>query len=689
MSLRTYRAYSMAEALAAVKDDLGADASIVHTRSYKRGGLLGIGRKTVVEVTATSSADARANGGPVPANRAAKAGAAGGRAAGNGKVAGSRQQHHQNRASAAAQRAYAAVPEPVRGLTPGAAPPASPAAAGGASSVKLDSKKHDLLAAIEEHRRRTAAGLPLGEAGRTASPATRGAEIELKLDRFEIASQSAEPGMGPMTSATPTPAPNPNPERNAEGDDSPAQPVSAVAKRFILHDPEKKAALATTAPRGPGAAAPPSAAVPANRTGVLRHAPEATSTERNPSDSEARQAVAELESKLLSAVEKTNRESAAVHDEMHVIRDMVGQILARQRAAPPLSTSASSLSPTRGYDPGPLPALVYDVYDRLVEQDLCDGSIEEIINGIQRELSAEALHDAEEVRAAARSRIAELVQVAETPFILRGREDRPLTLALIGPTGVGKTTTLAKLAATFKIRHGRRVGLVTSDTYRIAAVEQLRTYADIIGLPLKVALTPAEMAEACRQLRDCDVIMIDTAGRSQNDHEKLEELNAFINAAEPDEVHLVLSATASEKVLDREIASFSRVRADRIILTKLDEAAGFGVIVNVTRRVEKPISFFTTGQEVPEHFEPATSDRIADLILGGDLRRGGGQIPFVAHTCADDDEDESLPTSAKPQARFAEADARGTGDASVMKKMNKEDAMKDTGETVALAEGAD
>src|SRR5690606_9665009 len=105
-----------------------------------------------------------------------------------------------------------------------------------------------------------------------------------------------------------------------------------------------------------------------------------------------------------------------------------------------------------------------------------------------------------------------LIPISKEP-IVSWPENGPLRLALIGPTGVGKTTTVAKLAATFKLKQRKNVGLITSDTYRIAAVEQLRTYANIIGLRLEVALTPAEMAQACHALRDCDVILIDTAGR--------------------------------------------------------------------------------------------------------------------------------------------------------------------------------
>ena len=490
LSLRTYRAYTMAEALTAVKSDLGSGATILHTRTYKRGGILGLGRKTVVEVTAsldtarpgarkrdTASADnvsrAGGDGGPMRAAARAYAGSMNGSAATRATHGAPRAEQHNLM-------------------------PADP----------LAEKKLDLLAAIDEHRRSSRTGSEPSGAGAAASkhvPAPDHIrEIEIKPAPRPISDQQAATETVQTTHTAEA-----EPEKSP-----PREPIGSVAKRFILHDPER-----TTDP--------PTAATPSNRKNVVIPAAGDPPRHGNPGAKELQA----LEQKLLSAVEKSNRESAAVHDEMHVIRDMVRQVLDRQQGSSALSMSAAAYRDRR-YEPGPLPALVYDVYERLVEQDLEDDVVRSIVEGVQRELSSEALHDAEEVRAAARTRIAELFSVADAPFVIPPRNDRPLIIALIGPTGVGKTTTLAKLAATFKLRHGKRVGLVTSDTYRIAAVEQLRTYADIIGLPLKVALTPAEMVQACHRLRDCDVIMIDTAGRSQNDEEKLSQLSEFMNAAD-------------------------------------------------------------------------------------------------------------------------------------------------------------
>jgi len=192
-------------------------------------------------------------------------------------------------------------------------------------------------------------------------------------------------------------------------------------------------------------------------------------------------------------------------------------------------------------------------------------------------------------------------------------------VALIGPTGVGKTTTIAKLAANLKLREKHRVGLITLDTYRIAAVDQLKKYADIIGAPLRVVNTTDDLREAIASMSDCEYVLIDTAGRSPKDTMKLNELRGFLDAAQPDEVHLVLSTTASPSCIQLAIDRFNDVRVDKIIFTKLDEAAHVGVVLNVIRKVNKSLSYITTGQDVPNDIEVGRGKKLAQLILGMEL----------------------------------------------------------------------
>jgi flagellar biosynthesis protein FlhF len=187
--------------------------------------------------------------------------------------------------------------------------------------------------------------------------------------------------------------------------------------------------------------------------------------------------------------------------------------------------------------------------------------------------------------------------------------------ALVGPTGVGKTTTIAKLAANFRLKEKRRVGLITVDTYRIAAVEQLRTYADIIDLPMLVVSSPREMREAIQRMNNLDLILMDTAGRSPRDEVRIQELRAFLTEAGADEVHLVLSSVAASRTLEETAQRFAAVGATAMILTKLDEASGLGNVLPVVRSGGLPLSYLTNGQNVPDDIETANARRLARLIL--------------------------------------------------------------------------
>jgi flagellar biosynthesis protein FlhF len=242
-----------------------------------------------------------------------------------------------------------------------------------------------------------------------------------------------------------------------------------------------------------------------------------------------------------------------------------------------------------------------------------------VLDDVTQTLGEEGLDDDAAVREAVITALGDHIPVADQPLPMPEQGGGPLVVVLVGPTGVGKTTTIAKLAATYRIRRGLKVGLVTADTYRIAAVEQLRTYAHILGVPLHVAQTPSQLTDAIGELSSCDVVLVDTAGRGQRDQVKLDELSAFVKAAMPDEVHLVLSGTTSEAVLLKEAEAFSCVGIDRVALTKLDETVNFGVLVNVMDQLGTALSFVTTGQEVPEDLSEGSGRQLADLVLGGEL----------------------------------------------------------------------
>ena len=249
-----------------------------------------------------------------------------------------------------------------------------------------------------------------------------------------------------------------------------------------------------------------------------------------------------------------------------------------------------------------LPAELVPTYATLLEAEVPEVLARRLVRHVAERLEPDEAHRPDAIRDALRDAVESCLPIAPPIAAVAGMRR---VVALVGPTGVGKTTTVAKLAANCKLVHGLRPGLLTVDTYRIAAVEQLRTYAEIIDLPLAVANSPGDMRRAMDELGDVDIILIDTAGRSPRDEVKIRELSDFLAEARPDEVHLVLSAVAGERSLRAAVDRFSVVRADRLILTKLDEADGLGGVLAVIGQANRPVSYLTTGQAVPDDIEPA------------------------------------------------------------------------------------
>jgi flagellar biosynthesis protein FlhF len=259
-----------------------------------------------------------------------------------------------------------------------------------------------------------------------------------------------------------------------------------------------------------------------------------------------------------------------------------------------------------------VPQELFQVYTDLIEADLAEELARELIERLRSAAPRHELADPEMTKARLAGMIEADISVAGPIRVTPGR--RRVT-ALVGPTGVGKTTTIAKLAANFRLRDKRRVGLITVDTYRIAAVEQLRTYADIIDLPMQVVSTPREMREAVARMADLDLILMDTAGRSPRDEVKLNELKMFLNEARADEVHLVLSSVAGAATLQRTAEKFAEIGTTALVLTKLDEATGLGNLLPLLRGSKLPLSYVTNGQNVPDDIAPAEPYKLARLML--------------------------------------------------------------------------
>ena len=211
-----------------------------------------------------------------------------------------------------------------------------------------------------------------------------------------------------------------------------------------------------------------------------------------------------------------------------------------------------------------------------------------------------------------------------TPQVIKPGERRPKVVFFVGPTGVGKTTTIAKIASKFKVEDGKKVGIITADTYRMAAPTQLQTYANILGVSLNVVYSSEDLLDTVKKQsrtnEDLDVILVDTTGFSHKNNEQKENTKKLITALDgfyDTEVYLVLSATTKQKDLIEIIDSFSAFSEFGLIFTKLDETSALGNIFNMKLYSGAPLSYVTCGQNVPDDIEVLNAQKLVKQLLGG------------------------------------------------------------------------
>ena len=257
------------------------------------------------------------------------------------------------------------------------------------------------------------------------------------------------------------------------------------------------------------------------------------------------------------------------------------------------------------------------VYNQMLENEVDEKYENQIIGEIESSIKKESNLDS--ILSGIYQKI---VLKLGIPHEISLKEGEPALVFFVGPTGVGKTTTIAKIASDFKLEKKAKVAMITSDTYRIAAVEQLRTYANILDIPLQVVYTIEELNHAIELFKDYDLILVDTAGRSHKNKEQCREIQHLVNDCTllqgmRREIFLVLSAATKYKDLLNIVDVYSQMGKYSIIFTKLDETSALGNILNIRLNTSADISYVTSGQTVPDDISILDAQKLAKHLLGG------------------------------------------------------------------------
>jgi flagellar biosynthesis protein FlhF len=294
------------------------------------------------------------------------------------------------------------------------------------------------------------------------------------------------------------------------------------------------------------------------------------------------------------------RQHVRTHSDHQVMSAESGGDPLNQPLTPPTAVSATDDTPWR------------ELLAEMLDAGVPESSAREWVHRVREQFDGSAPPLAEQRQ----TLLAQLAREVTTCAPNSASPGQRRVVALVGPTGVGKTTTIAKLAAKLRLHEHRCVGLITLDTYRVAAVQQLRTYAEIMDVPLEVVSTPQDMNAALARLIDLDVVLIDTAGYSPRDTLRLQQLKSLLAEARPDELHLVVSAASSVEHLHQVVHRFTPLGVSAMTISKLDEATGLGHVLPVLHACRLPVSYLTCGPSVPEDLVVAESAQLLPVLLG-------------------------------------------------------------------------
>ena len=558
MQIKEYEAYTLKECLQQVRDDLGPEAVILETRKIRKGGVLGMGARDAVCIVAAIGISvkedlaSRRNATPAAATRAQANAPARPAKTENDIVSRAKSVIAADRSSGNAK------PEP--DVEPRGSRPAPRNASPGLNSSNFPA------AEMPARTPPTAGQNSAVAAARNAYARSNGGSAAKSSPASHAPAPRAAASLPvPQTAQERRPAP----DYDLRLDEAEEEEDREIGRRG---DKEAQSSIV-------------------NRQSSIENPPE-----------EARFAVLEEAMReIREGLSALQREQKTSHERTisAVVSAVTPAINAATHAAQ-LTSLADANTPrfpeihARLVDGGVSPALAHELLDEL--PDFSAWSEE-----AQEPLAMSGLRDL------IARRVCSAGPIDLTPGQLKA-------VALIGPTGVGKTTTIAKLAAHFALVEKKKVALLTMDTYRIAAVEQLKIYSQILDIPVAVAYSQAELAPVIAQFADFDLLLIDTAGRSQKNIMQVGELKSLLEAVGC-ETHLVLSSQTKEQDMLESIQRFAAARVDRLIFSKLDETDSYGTLLNVAYRTGLPLSYLTTGQKVPEDLELADGGKLAGLLL--------------------------------------------------------------------------
>ena len=593
----------MKDAMAQVKDELGDDAVILHTKKIKKGGILGYGAKEIFEVTAALDETPRrppkkrAERLPTLAELQAEE-------AGEGKPVKSSVPLPQGHAgavpapaAAAAADAQAAQGEPPLTALPQPQPP-QPQLLQQQQSQPLP-QQPPLPQPQPQPQLSQQPPLPQPQpqlpqqphlsqsaARRYKTAGTEAAVAEAERQAREAASRQAQAQASPQEPFVPS---FPSEEGHADpfqplvpsAEDPPAEPPARKVRRKKPPARKLKKPRTVKEKKTEEEAETSSAAAPSRRMKRGAEKADAPPQEEDRQDGDASAAKADEE--------KQRETIEALQNELEQMKAMLVQVVGKEKT-PEDEMSLQQALKQQEVDSD----IVDDVVLQLpAETVLADRDTPLALEGLTKYLS-------------------DNVQMADG-LELKARKRK--IAALLGPTGVGKTTTLAKIAAQCVLEKGVSTAFITADTYRISAVEQLKTYADILGLPIAIVYTPDELKEAIQKFRQKQLILIDTAGRSQHNRRQMAELKDFLAVNQNIEKYLVLSATTKNEDAKDIVDKFSVCKPDKVIFTKTDETKSLGIILNILRKKAMRLSYLTNGQSLPDDIVPAQAEKLAELFL--------------------------------------------------------------------------